>query len=99
MKKIILITLLVLTFIQIGLAQMNFDKTKLDNYFNTLEKNNKFMGSVAVSKNGKLIYTKAIGFADVENNIKATENSKYRIGSITKSFTAVLVLKAVEQKN
>lgn len=98
MKKIILITLLILTFIQIGFAQMNFDKTKLDNYFSTLEKNNKFMGSVAVSKNGEVIYTKAIGFADVENNVKATENSKYRIGSITKSFTAVLVLKAVEQK-
>src|SRR5690606_16393678 len=36
--------------------------------------------------------------ANLENNLKATENSKYRIGSISKSFTAVLVLKAVEDK-
>ena len=75
-----------------------FDKTKLDNYFNSLEDNNKFMGSVAVSKNGEIIYIKSIGYADVENNLKATKETKYRIGSISKSFTAVLVLKAVEKK-
>ena len=98
MKKAVLTTLIVLTLSQIGLAQTNFDKTKLDNYFNALEQNDKFMGSVAVSKNGEIIYTKSIGFTDVENNVKATENSKYRIGSITKSFTTVLILKAVEEK-
>jgi D-alanyl-D-alanine carboxypeptidase len=97
MKKTILTTALLLTLGQIGFSQ-NLDKTKLDNYFNALEQNNKFMGSVAVSKNGEIIYTKSIGFADVENKVKATENSKYRIGSISKSFTTVLILKAVEQK-
>ncbi|MBR4136441.1 MAG: beta-lactamase family protein [Bacteroidales bacterium] len=79
-------------------AQNLFDKAKLDNYFGKLEENNKFMGSVAVAKNGEIIYTKSIGFADVENNVKAAEKSKYRIGSVSKSFTAVLVLKAVEEK-
>ena len=97
MKKAILTTALFLTLGQIGFSQ-NLDKTKLDNYFNALEQNNKFMGSVAVSKNGEIIYIKSIGFADVENKVKATENSKYRIGSISKSFTTVLILKAVEQK-
>lgn len=97
MKKIILTTALLLTLGQIGFSQ-NLDKTKLDNYFNALEQNNKFMGSVAVSKNGEVIYTKSIGFADVENNLKANENSKYRIGSISKSFTTVLILKANEEK-
>jgi D-alanyl-D-alanine carboxypeptidase len=98
MKRIILTAILVFTLGQIAFAQTNFDKTKLDNYFQALGDNNKFMGSVAVSKNGTIIYTKSIGLADVENNIKATENSKYRIGSISKSFTAVLVLKAIEEK-
>ena len=56
------------------------------------------MGSVAVAKNGELIYTKTVGLADVENNIKANQHTKYRIGSISKSFTAVLVLKAVEEE-
>tara|TARA_B100001996_G_scaffold381647_1_gene371520 strand:- start:2089 stop:3417 length:1329 start_codon:yes stop_codon:yes gene_type:complete len=94
MKKLIL---LLLIFCQIGFAQ-TFDKTKLDNYFNALEDNNKFMGSVAVSKDGEIIYLKSIGYADIDNSLKATRETKYRIGSISKSFTAVLVLKAVENK-
>ena len=98
MKKTILTTALLLTIGHIGFAQTNFDIAKLDNYFNALEENNKFMGSVAISKNGEIIYTKTIGLADFESNVKATENSKYRIGSISKSFTTVLVLKAVEEK-
>ncbi|MCA6472607.1 MAG: beta-lactamase family protein [Chitinophagaceae bacterium] len=73
------------------------DKAKLDEYFNVLEKNNKFMGSVSVSKNGITLYQRSIGFADVEGNKKADEASKYRIGSITKTFTAVLVMKATEK--
>lgn len=97
MNKVLLTSLLFLSISTVGLSQ-NFDRVKLDNYFNVLEKNNKFMGSVAVSKNGELIYTKSIGYADLENKIKATEKTKYRIGSITKSFTTVLILKAIENK-
>lgn len=73
-----------------------FNKEKLDQYFNNLEQNNKFMGSIAVSKNGNILYSKTIGFADVNTQQKANENTKYRIGSISKTYTAVLVMKAVE---
>ena len=97
MKKTILTTVLLLVLCQIAFAQTNYT-AKLDNYFNVLEENDKFMGSVAISQNGEIIYTKSIGFADVEKNVKATKNSKYRIGSISKSFTAVLILKATEEK-
>ena len=97
MNKFLLTTLLFLSVTPIGFSQ-TFDKKKLDTYFQVLEKNNKFMGSVALSKNGELIYTKSIGYADIENNIKASEKTKYRIGSISKSFTAVLILKAIENQ-
>ena len=97
MIKTILTTVLFFTLVQFGFAQTNFDKAKLDSYFETLETNNKFMGSVAVSKNGEILYAKSIGFADVDNNVKSTVETKYRIGSISKSFTAVLALKAVEE--
>lgn len=80
----------------LGFSQ-SIDKQKLDAYFNQLEANNKFMGSVAVSQNGTLLYSKAIGFTDVENGTKANVESKYRIGSISKMFTSVLILKAVEE--
>lgn len=97
MKKTLLLVFIIGTLSQVGFAQ-TFDKAKLDNYFSALEANDKFMGSVAVSKNGEIIYTKSVGFSDVENNHKAEKNSKYRIGSISKTFTSVLVLKAVEDK-
>ncbi|MEJ5145275.1 serine hydrolase domain-containing protein [Sphingobacterium sp. MYb388] len=88
----------VLLLISTGSYAQNIDSQKLDSYFASLEQNNKFMGSVAISKNGTLIYSKSVGFSDLENNKKATTNSKYRIGSISKTFTSVLVLKAVEMK-
>ncbi len=97
MKKFIF-SALILTIAALQGNCQNFDKAKLDAYFDNLEKNDKFMGSVAVSQNGEIIYTRSVGFADVENKLKANENSKYRIGSISKTFTTVLVMKAVEEK-
>ena len=96
MKRALITSLLIGILCQSGLAQ-EFDKTKLDLYFDALEANNKFMGSVAVSRNGSIIYSRSTGYADFENKIKADEKSRYRIGSISKTFTTVLVMKAVEQ--
>lgn len=95
-KKIILISFLGLLNLT-GFSQ-TFDKEKLDNYFQALEKSEKFMGSVAISENGKIIYTNSIGFSDIDTKTKPKENTKYRIGSISKTFTSVLIFKAIEQK-
>lgn len=95
MKKLILCFLIPL-FTATVFAQ-TFDKDKLDLYFQTLENNNKWMGSVAVSENGKILYTKSIGYSDVATKTRPTETTKYRIGSISKTFTSALVLKAAEE--
>ena len=95
MKQKIASLLILTVIIQIGFSQ-TFDKAKLDSYFQALEMNNKYMGSAALSQNGKIIYTKQIGFSDIDNKIKPTDNTKYRIGSISKTFTSVLVFKAIE---
>lgn len=97
MKNRILLIASSLLIVQNGFAQQ-FDKDKLDRYFQALEEHNKFMGSVALAQNGKLIYTKSVGYADAEAKIKNTELTKFRIGSISKTFTSVLVFKAVEEK-
>ena len=94
-KKLILLYLFLGSFC---LPAQTFDKTKLDNYFNALETHDKYMGSVAISQNGKVVYTRSLGFASVEDGIKASEKTKYRIGSISKTFTTVLVFKAIEEK-
>ncbi|HEY5407465.1 MAG TPA: serine hydrolase domain-containing protein [Ginsengibacter sp.] len=96
MIRIILFTLIIGLTIQKGFTQ-TFDKAKLDNYFDTLEANNKFMGGVAISENGAIIYTRQIGYADIDNKIKPNDNTKYRIGSISKTFTTVLVFKAIDE--
>ena len=79
------------------LSAQNFDKAKLDQYFQTLAENQKMMGSITLSHDGKIIYQKAFGFADIEGNVAATPATKYRIGSITKMFTSALILKATEE--
>ncbi|HEX5669334.1 MAG TPA: serine hydrolase domain-containing protein, partial [Chitinophagaceae bacterium] len=52
--------------------------------------------SVAVVKNGKLIYTHSFGMKDLENNIPLTDESLFRIASISKSFSATSVMQLIE---
>ncbi len=42
-------------------------------------------------------YTNFVGYSDVETKTKPNENTKYKIGSISKSFTSVLIMKAIEE--
>ena len=96
MKIKFLVAVITLLIIKSGYSQ-GIDHAKLNSYFQALEANNKFMGSVAVSQDGKLLYTKAIGFKVVEDKLKPNEHTIYRIGSISKTFTAALVFKAIEE--
>lgn len=97
MKKTLFTMVFLGVFFQTVFSQ-TFNSAKLDSFLNSLDENNKVMGSVAISKDGNIIYTKTIGFSDFENKIKADDNTKYKIGSIAKTYTAVVVLKAVEEK-
>ncbi|MDI6051053.1 serine hydrolase domain-containing protein [Flavobacterium sp. XS2P24] len=97
MAKKILITMLFSLLFGTGYSQ-KMNVAKLDSLFQILEAKDKFMGSIAVSQNGTLIYSKSIGKVDIETNKKATNLSKYRIGSISKMFTSALIFKAVEEK-
>ena len=56
-----------------------------------------FNGSVLVAENGKVIYKKGLGLAQMEWNIPNTPDTRFRLGSITKQFTATLILQLVEQ--
>jgi CubicO group peptidase (beta-lactamase class C family) len=53
--------------------------------------------SVAVVRQGKLVYAKGFGFADLENDVKAKPDTVYRIGSVTKQFTATMVMQLVQE--
>ena len=53
--------------------------------------------SVAVVRGSDTVVMKGYGYADVENEVPATAETVYRIGSITKQFTAAAVLRLIEQ--
>lgn len=89
--KILVLLITVTSFAQ----QPSFDK--LDDFFTVLDENDKFMGTMTISKNGESVYKKSIGFADVESKKLNTENTKFRIGSITKAFTAVIIFQLIDE--
>ena len=53
--------------------------------------------AVLVSQDGKMLYKKAFGFSDLEKKEKVATETKFRIGSITKQFTAAAILKLQEE--
>ena len=94
MKKFFffLITISQFTFAQ----QTKFQK--IDSLLTYLYSNNKFMGSIAIRDNDKIVFAKGYGFADVETNKKLDANTKLKIGSITKTFTATMIMQLVDEK-
>ena len=69
----------------------------LDSLFQILDENNRFMGSLSISENGKVTYSKTIGKADLASGKFSNNLTKYRIGSISKMFTACLIFQAIEE--
>ncbi len=76
----------------------NINKRVLNNFLEDKAAKNEIMGSVAIMQAGKLLYIKSVGYADIENNTKNNTFTKFRIGSITKTFTASLIFMAIDEK-
>lgn len=53
--------------------------------------------SIAIEHKGELLVARGFGFADLENQVPATEHTVYRIGSVTKQYTAAAILTLAEQ--
>ncbi|PFK46851.1 penicillin-binding protein [Bacillus cereus] len=66
---------------------------KLDQYL--IDKD--FNGTVLVTDKNHVVLNKGYGYADVQNKIKNTPQTKYRIGSITKTVVATSILQLQEQ--
>jgi len=56
-----------------------------------------FNGTALVAENGKIIYKSGFGMANMEWGLPNTPDTRFRLGSITKQFTAMLALQLVEQ--
>ncbi|MCG2870541.1 MAG: beta-lactamase family protein, partial [Vulcanisaeta sp.] len=53
--------------------------------------------SIGIVKDGRLVYARGFGFRDMEAGLPTTPGTIYGIGSITKAFTALSILKLAEE--
>ena len=70
----------------------SFQKKLLTQQIDSVFSKYNFNGSVAVIKNDEILYQKEKGYQDFKNKIKLDSNSVFAIASISKQFTAVLIL-------
>ena len=72
-------------------------ESKIDKILTNQFKSNESGVSALVAKDGKVIYRKAFGKADLELDVNMTPENVLQIGSITKQFTAVAILMLLEE--
>ena len=71
---------------------LNFKVKNIDRLIESYAAKHLFNGSVLVEEKGKVIFKKGYGLANMEWNIPNAADTKFRVGSITKQFTATLIL-------
>ena len=94
MKKQFLHCLLLLC--SFSIHSQAFDTTRIDSLFNSLEKENKVMGTISIFQNGEEVFEKSIGYKNFIDKSKANRSTKYRIASVSKTYTAAIILKLAE---
>jgi len=71
--------------------------TKIDEIMSTYYEYGQFNGTVLVAENGNVIFKKGYGLANMEWNIPNTPDVKFRLGSITKQFTSMIIMQLVKE--
>lgn len=71
---------------------------KADALLSAYASQDQFSGTVLIAKKGKILFAKAYGYANREKKIQNTTSTEFRIGSVSKQFTAALILKLQEKK-
>src|ERR1035437_3877587 len=71
--------------------------TRAHAYMNSIVKTHQFNGTVLLARDGKVIFKKGYGMANFEWEIPNTPSTKFRLGSITKQFTAMCIMQLEER--
>ncbi len=95
MKKIVF-TMCLLIAIIFKTQSQNLPQ-KIDSLLLSYAKINRFNGTALVYKKGKMILEKGYGYQDIKNKIPNDPNTIFQVGSITKQFTATVILKLAEE--
>ena len=68
------------------------DISRMEQIIQSYVQNKQFMGTVLVEQNGHIILDKGYGYANLEWQIPNSPKAKFRLGSMTKQFTAASIL-------
>ncbi|MFO7661097.1 MAG: serine hydrolase domain-containing protein [Chloroflexota bacterium] len=69
---------------------------RIDTFISDQAAANRFTGAVLVARDGEVIFTKGYGLADQEEQIPNTPQTRFRIASLTKAFTAMAIMQLQE---
>ena len=97
MKKTILLVL-ILNFLSVpqSLPEPTNKAGNIDALITANYEEGLFNGAVLVAHKGEVVYRKAFGLSNREWNVETTVDTKFRIGSLSKPFTALLIMQLVE---
>jgi len=77
---------------------MDFDLKNLENFIEKRIHELKIPGlGIGIVKDNSVLYSRGFGYADIENRKKITPNNVFRVGSISKTFTAIGIMQQLEQ--
>jgi CubicO group peptidase (beta-lactamase class C family) len=95
MKKFVIISIALCT----SLISFSQDiAARLDTLLQAYTAQNKFNGTVLVSKGGTVLIDKGYGYRNVANHVLHDKNSVFQIGSVTKQFTTAIILRLQAEK-
>ena len=100
MKINILFAAIVLMVLSVDGKSQILDKARLDQFFDRLAEKNMAMGSLTIARDGKVLYNRSIGYSQINGTEKKliTASSRFRIASIGKTYTAVMIMQLVEEQ-
>lgn len=100
MKKIVSVSFFLLFIITCTQAQAAADKKVLKKIDQMISAGYRSIApgcAVLIAKKGEVIYKKAFGIANLELNVPMRTEMVFRIGSVTKQYTAIAILKLMEE--
>lgn len=78
--------------------EASFDRQKMNTYIQKLNEAQRFMGTVDIDSTGRDVYDHSVGFISTQGDtVMADHQTMYRIGSITKTFTATMIIQLVDE--
>ena len=98
MKNLFILTCLLFIAVSEIKAQSDESKAKkIDSLFTVYSEKNMFSGSLLIAKKGKVLLSKGYGKANYSFDIPNTAQTKFKLASVSKQFTATAIIKLAEQ--